>query len=110
MVFIRATDPVEPVNLIHTMLTDMHEKQLKKTRYISRYLPIQKTCHANLPEIINTGKQLFPPCFEQKDDEGKLIAKKVYIYIYIYNLKKYHDTNTSFYSSLLYVEYVIVTS
>ncbi|CEI97352.1 hypothetical protein RMCBS344292_11487 [Rhizopus microsporus] len=88
LVFIRATDPVEPVNLIHTMLTDMHEKQLKKTRYISRYLPIQKTCHANLPEIINTGKQLFPPYFEQKDDEGKLIVKKFAIVCRIRNCNK----------------------
>ncbi|KAG1438522.1 hypothetical protein G6F56_012618 [Rhizopus delemar] len=60
LTFIRASDPVEPTELIRHMLTDLNEKQLKKTRYISRYLPIEKTCHSNIPDIENTAKDLFP--------------------------------------------------
>ncbi|KAG1305710.1 hypothetical protein G6F64_008163 [Rhizopus arrhizus] len=88
LAFIRATDPVEPVELIHYMLTDLNEKQLKKTRYISRYLPIQKTCQSNLSDIENVGKELFPPYFDQKDNEGNLLTKKFAIVCRVRNCNK----------------------
>ncbi len=105
MAFIRATDPVEPVELIHYMLTDLNEKQLKKTRYISRYLPIQKTCQSNLSDIENVGKELFPPYFDQKDNEGNLLTKKVKNRMALFLF-----THPFFISLLLFAEFAIVTS
>ncbi|CAO3702336.1 unnamed protein product [Rhizopus stolonifer] len=88
LTFIRASDPVEPTELIHHMLTDLNEKQLKKTRYISRYLPIEKTCHSNIPDIENTAKDLFPKYFEEKDSEGNLMVKKFAIVCRVRNCNK----------------------
>jgi hypothetical protein len=87
------------------MLTDLNEKQLKKTRYISRYLPIQKTCQSNLSDIENVGKELFPPYFDQKDNEGNLLTKKVKNRMALILF-----THPFFISLLLFAEFAIVTS
>lgn len=77
VVFIRTTPPVEPVKLVHHMLTDLNKTQLKTTRYISRYLPVEKTCQAHIEDIENSAKQIFGPHFSQKNSEGELISRRV---------------------------------
>lgn len=59
------------------MLTDLNESQKKTTRYISRYLPVEKTCQAHIEDIERVAKQLFVPHFSQKDDKGELVSRKV---------------------------------
>lgn len=66
------------------MLTDLNEKQLKTTRYISRYLPVEKVSHSNLEDIQAAAKVIFEPHFSQKDSEGNLIKKKVCINIVLH--------------------------
>lgn len=75
--FIRCSYPVKPVKLVHHMLTDLNEKQTKTTRYISRYLPVEKACHADIADITVAAKSIFEPHFSQKDSEGNLVSKKV---------------------------------
>ncbi|KAI7907229.1 uncharacterized protein BX663DRAFT_465750 [Cokeromyces recurvatus] len=86
--FIRVNPPIEPVKLVHTMLSDLKEKQEKTTRFISRYLPVEKVCHANLPDIELAAKSIFKPHFDQRDDEGKLISKKFAVVCRVRNCSK----------------------
>ncbi|KAI9469874.1 MAG: hypothetical protein EXX96DRAFT_587813 [Benjaminiella poitrasii] len=86
--FIRVTPPIEPVKLVHTMLTDLQEKQEKTTRFISRYLPVEKVCHAHLPDIEKAAKLIFESHFQQKDDEGKLISKSFAVVSRVRNCTK----------------------
>ncbi|KAI9248076.1 hypothetical protein BY458DRAFT_483784 [Sporodiniella umbellata] len=88
LAFIRVTDPIEPTYLVRHMLTDLNEKQLKKTRFISRYLPIEKSCHSNMPDIISTGKDLFSHYFSAKDAQDHLIIKKFAIVCRVRNCNK----------------------
>lgn len=86
------------------MLTDLNEKQTKTTRYISRYLPVEKACHADIADITIAAKSIFEPHFSQKDSEGNIIPKKV-------NQSKCNQvivcTNFPIASLLLHVECVI---
>lgn len=59
------------------MLTDLNNTQTKTTRYISRYLPVEKTCQAHIEDIENSAKQIFERHFNQKDSNGELIPKRV---------------------------------
>lgn len=59
------------------MLTDLDKTQTKTTRYISRYLPVEKACQANLDDIEGSARKIFEPHFTQKDDQGQLIPRRV---------------------------------
>jgi tRNA acetyltransferase TAN1 len=63
------------------MLTDLNQSQQKTTRYISRYLPVEKTCQADLENIEGAAKQIFDLHFNQKDDQGEIISKRVSSFI-----------------------------
>ncbi|KAI8874646.1 hypothetical protein K501DRAFT_204286 [Backusella circina FSU 941] len=76
MVFIRTKEPIEPVKFVHTILTDLSEKKLKKTRFISRYLPVEKTCTSTVDDIENASKTVMEAKFGVKDDQGNIIPKK----------------------------------
>ncbi|KAI9264590.1 hypothetical protein EDC94DRAFT_517172 [Helicostylum pulchrum] len=88
VVFIRTTPPVEPVKLVHHMLTDLNKTQLKTTRYISRYLPVEKTCQAHIEDIENSAKQIFGPHFSQKNSEGELISRRFAVACRVRNCTK----------------------
>jgi tRNA acetyltransferase TAN1 len=77
VIFIRTKEPIEPVKLVHTLLTDLSEKKLKKTRFISRYLPVEKTCLSTLDDIETVAKTVMAPTFQQQDDQGNVVPKKV---------------------------------
>ncbi|KAI8367965.1 hypothetical protein EDC96DRAFT_505920 [Choanephora cucurbitarum] len=86
--FIRVSPPIEPVKLVHHMLTDLDQKQIKTTRYISRYLPVEKTCQANLPDIEKAAKSVFEAHFNQKDSEDNVISRKFAIACRVRNCNK----------------------
>lgn len=65
------------MKLVHHMLTDLDKTQTKTTRYISRYLPVEKACQANLDDIEGSARKIFEPHFSQKDDQGQLIPRRV---------------------------------
>lgn len=75
--FIRISPPVNPSKLVHHMLTELKETQKYMTRYISRFLPVEKSCNAHIADIEVAAKALFEPHFTQKDSEGNLISRKV---------------------------------
>jgi tRNA acetyltransferase TAN1 len=70
------------------MLTELKETQKYMTRYISRFLPVEKSCNAHIADIEVAAKALFEPHFTQKDSEGNLISRKVWQYSNIYSRKK----------------------
>jgi tRNA acetyltransferase TAN1 len=59
------------------MLTDLNKTQTKTTRYISRYLPVEKACQANIEDIEGSAKKIFEPHFRQKDEQGEIIPRRV---------------------------------
>ncbi|CAO3645529.1 unnamed protein product [Mucor fragilis] len=86
--FIRVNPPVNPSKVVHHMLTELKETQKYMTRYISRFLPVEKTCSAHLSDIEASAKALFEPHFNQKDDQGNLISKKFAVACRVRNCTK----------------------
>ncbi|KAL7315521.1 hypothetical protein PS15m_004732 [Mucor circinelloides] len=86
--FIRINPPVNPSKVVHHMLTELKETQKYMTRYISRFLPVEKTCNAHLSDIEATAKALFEPHFSQKDSEGNLISRKFAVACRVRNCTK----------------------
>lgn len=52
-----------PCELIHTILKDIYETQVQKSRFALRVIPIQTICRANLTDINNSAQDLFEPFF-----------------------------------------------
>ncbi|XP_072205044.1 THUMP domain-containing protein 1 [Excalfactoria chinensis] len=63
VVFIR-TQGVEPENLVHHILKDIHTTKKKKTRVILRMLPISGTCKAFLEDMKKYTETFFEPWFK----------------------------------------------
>ncbi|CAM0141273.1 hypothetical protein VKS41_004024 [Umbelopsis sp. WA50703] len=61
--FIRTNPPVNPVDLVHHIMLDIKATQNKRARFISRLLPIEKSCNSNEPEIIRMAQELLKPHF-----------------------------------------------
>ncbi|KAG2204761.1 hypothetical protein INT46_006154 [Mucor plumbeus] len=86
--FIRISPPVNPSKLVHHMLTELKETQKYMTRYISRFLPVEKSCNAHIADIEVAAKALFEPHFTQKDSEGNLISRKFAVACRVRNCTK----------------------
>ncbi|NWI69687.1 THUM1 protein, partial [Todus mexicanus] len=63
VVFIR-TRGIEPENLVHHILQDMHTTKKKKTRVILRMLPISGTCKAFMEDMKKYTETFFEPWFK----------------------------------------------
>ncbi|XP_015733001.1 THUMP domain-containing protein 1 [Coturnix japonica] len=63
VVFIR-TQGIEPENLVHHILKDIHTTKKKKTRVILRMLPISGTCKAFLEDMKKYTETFFEPWFK----------------------------------------------
>ncbi|XP_025939108.1 THUMP domain-containing protein 1 [Apteryx rowi] len=63
VVFIR-TRGIEPENLVHHILKDMHTTKKKKTRVILRMLPISGTCKAFIEDMKKYTETFFEPWFK----------------------------------------------
>uniref|UniRef100_A0A8C6Z2A6 THUMP domain-containing protein 1 n=1 Tax=Nothoprocta perdicaria TaxID=30464 RepID=A0A8C6Z2A6_NOTPE len=63
VVFIR-TQGIEPENLVHHILKDMHTTKKKKTRVILRMLPISGTCKAFMEDMKKYTETFFEPWFK----------------------------------------------
>ncbi|KAH8549726.1 hypothetical protein BGW37DRAFT_95460 [Umbelopsis sp. PMI_123] len=88
VLFIRTNPPIEPVSFVHHIMTDIKATQKKRTRFVSRLLPVEKTCNANLPEITRLAEDLFKSHFHTAGDEGKIEPKKFAIVCRIRNCQK----------------------
>lgn len=55
---------VEPENLVHHILKDMHTTKKKKTRVILRMLPISGTCKAFMEDMKKYTETFFEPWFK----------------------------------------------
>ncbi|XP_053936346.1 THUMP domain-containing protein 1 [Cuculus canorus] len=63
VVFIR-TQGIEPENLVHHILKDMHATKKKKTRVILRMLPVSGTCKAFMEDMKKYTETFFEPWFK----------------------------------------------
>ncbi|ORZ13503.1 hypothetical protein BCR42DRAFT_330305 [Absidia repens] len=75
MLFIKTCPEIEPCRFVHDLLMDMKEKQIKKTRYLSRILPVQQTCMANLPEMERVAQLVVHPLFNTLNEDGTITSK-----------------------------------
>ncbi|KAJ3078721.1 THUMP domain-containing protein 1, partial [Quaeritorhiza haematococci] len=66
-VFVKTSPPINPVQLLSHILTDLSQKQsikqTKKTRYTLRLHPIQETCYANMKDILEMAGRILKPWF-----------------------------------------------
>lgn len=69
LIFIRTTLP-DPSQLAHSILSDLSETKVQKSRYAIRLLPISGTCRAEEDEVKKLGKELFTPIFQTPFGEG----------------------------------------
>ncbi|KAI9310364.1 hypothetical protein BX666DRAFT_1840489, partial [Dichotomocladium elegans] len=88
LLFIETRNPIEPVPFVHHILTDLKETRQKKTRFVSRLLPVQTTCHANLPAIEQAAKLVLAPTFHQANDDGSRTHKTYAVVARIRNCDK----------------------
>ncbi|KAI8576410.1 hypothetical protein K450DRAFT_257152 [Umbelopsis ramanniana AG] len=88
VLFIRTNPPVDPVSFVHHILTDIKTTQKKRTRFVSRLLPVAKTCNSNIPEIVRMAEELFKPYFHTAGEDGKIEPKKFAIVCRIRNCEK----------------------
>ncbi|KAI8973661.1 thump domain-containing protein [Mycotypha africana] len=93
--FIRTFAPIQPVHLVHYMLNDIHENKVKRTRHISRFLPVEKACYANIEDIEKAAQHIFEPHFNQKDAEGHVIPKKFAVACRVRNCTKLDRMNVT---------------
>ncbi|XP_048763245.1 THUMP domain-containing protein 1-like [Ostrea edulis] len=68
-IFIRTTLP-DPSQLAHSILSDLSETKVQKSRYAIRLLPISGSCRAEEGEVKKLGKELFTPIFETPFGKG----------------------------------------
>lgn len=68
---------MEPVQFVHHILTDMKKHQVKKTRYVSRLLPVEMTCQANMDDIERVARQIVTPKFNTSNEDGSITSKAV---------------------------------
>lgn len=69
LIFIRTTIP-DPSQLAHSILSDLWETKVQKSRFAIRLLPIAGTCRAEEDEVKKLGKELFTPIFQTPFGEG----------------------------------------
>ncbi|CAI2174354.1 11863_t:CDS:2 [Funneliformis geosporum] len=73
VVFIKTNPPVNPVQLVHSILTDLYNTGQKKTRFTMRLVPIAQTCYANMNDINRMAEEILKPRFYAlKDDQQKI--------------------------------------
>ncbi|XP_062576760.1 THUMP domain-containing protein 1-like [Saccostrea cucullata] len=68
-IFIRTTLS-DPSQLAHSILSDLSETKVQKSRYAIRLLPISGSCRAEEADVKKLGKELFTPIFETPYGEG----------------------------------------
>ncbi|GBB86422.1 hypothetical protein RclHR1_12870004 [Rhizophagus clarus] len=70
VVFIKTNPPINPIELVHSILIDLHNTGKKKTRFSMRMIPITKTCYANMNDIKRMAGEILKPRFHLlKDDQ-----------------------------------------
>ncbi|CAG8715397.1 13503_t:CDS:2, partial [Dentiscutata heterogama] len=71
VVFIKTNPPVDPVQLVHYILTDLNNTKQKKTRFCKRLIPITQTCYANINDIKKLAEVVLHPHFYAQEQDQK---------------------------------------
>ncbi|CAG8491999.1 12109_t:CDS:2, partial [Cetraspora pellucida] len=67
--FIKTNPPVDPVQLVHYILTDLYNTKQKKTRFCKRLIPITQTCYANMNDIKKLAEVVLYPHFHKQEQD-----------------------------------------
>ena len=63
MVFITCAPPVDPCELVHTILTDVAASGERVSRYCQRIVPVVRVCRANMADISKHAAEVLEPHF-----------------------------------------------
>lgn len=77
VLFIKVDKKIDTVDFVHRMLLDMKETNTKKTRFCSRFLPVQEITLANLDDIQKGAEKLAKPKFHTPDPDGNIPSRTV---------------------------------
>ncbi|KAI9495983.1 hypothetical protein BDB00DRAFT_759362 [Zychaea mexicana] len=77
VLFIKTRPPVEPVPFVHRILTDLKKDKQQRTRYTSRFLPIENTCHANMNAIEKMAELIVGPKFHDKPSKSFAVMCRI---------------------------------
>ncbi|KAI8142162.1 hypothetical protein BJV82DRAFT_669826 [Fennellomyces sp. T-0311] len=77
VLFIRTRAPVEPVPFVHRILTDLKNNKQQRTRYTSRLLPVENTCHANLNAIEKMAESILGPKFHNQPAKSFAVVCRI---------------------------------
>ncbi|CAB4476067.1 hypothetical protein RhiirA5_350926 [Rhizophagus irregularis] len=72
VVFIKTNPPVNPIELVHSILIDLYNTGKKKTRFSMRMIPITKTCYANMNDIKKMAEEILKPRFHSLKDNQQI--------------------------------------
>ncbi|CAG8627216.1 6063_t:CDS:2 [Acaulospora morrowiae] len=74
VVFVKTDPSINPVHLVHHILTDLNNSGQKKTRFCKRLIPITKTCYANMNDIEKLSEEVIKPHFytQDRDQQQKI--------------------------------------
>ncbi|KAF7724459.1 hypothetical protein EC973_000968 [Apophysomyces ossiformis] len=67
---------------------DIMTKQLKKTRYTSRLLPVEITCPSHLPDIERVAQRVIAPQFNTPNEDGSIIPRRFAVVARVRNCTK----------------------
>lgn len=74
VVFIKSTI-TDALELVTTIIQDIHENKKQKCRYLLRMLPIQVVCKAYLDDIKSKADSLFEKYFAQEPKTYSIVFK-----------------------------------
>eukprot|EP01117_Protostelium_nocturnum_P018764 TRINITY_DN7914_c0_g1_i1.p1 TRINITY_DN7914_c0_g1~~TRINITY_DN7914_c0_g1_i1.p1 ORF type:complete len:321 (-),score=134.76 TRINITY_DN7914_c0_g1_i1:2-919(-) len=62
---------IDPVHFVSEIFKDIEATQILKTRFVSKFIPIQKTQNATEENVLEIIRQLATPIFNQEGQPGK---------------------------------------
>ncbi|KAI8062624.1 hypothetical protein BC940DRAFT_308334 [Gongronella butleri] len=71
LLFIKTHPDIVPTDFVHAILSDIEKTKVQRTRYISRIVPVERTCAVHIDEIINVAKQILKPHFHEENVDPK---------------------------------------
>lgn len=69
VVFVSCSPPVQPCELVHSLLSDVLASGQRVSRFCQRMLPVVQVCHANTTDIGKHATALLEPHFHSSHDK-----------------------------------------
>lgn len=66
---------LEPTAILDQIFSELSSSKQKLTRYVSRIVPLQATCHANVDDIVKITRALIAPWFSLSAVKYSIVQK-----------------------------------